>query len=1057
MFSVYLSGPPQTQHVFCVSPAARVAHAGLAGEEWLKTFLLQAFQYGDGGNVRISFTAGSMPVFTENTGNIVHQFFVFARDRDMLAVLPTGYGKTAAFTYALQFESDAGDGLTVIVVPTNTIKQQVLQQLREAGVHAVAFGDKLPKRRNAQQLAGLAAGAFRVVVVSPEHLVPGSQVLAALMAAGVDRIIVDEVHTVEDWEFRAAFSAMKHTLQNAFPDAQRCAFTATLRKGDEAALMKELGCRGEFLTFRASAARGNIQLIPVQQCETQRRAAVGLVDALPVDEKTLVMVDSIKMLYAYLDELGSRARPYHSDTRRLSRDQRHANAEWFATTPGAVLVATKAFGLGADISDVRNVIVTYVPEDLPDLVQMVGRAGRDGQPARAFLPTTKAGKATEQATAAARSASAAKTSETNAKTSADNAASSKAAAASSASSAASSASSASASKDEATRQASAAKGSATTATTKASEAAGSATAASQSKVAAESAATRAETAAKRAEDIASAVALEDASTTKKGIVQLSSATNSTSEKLAATPKAVKTVKDSSVQKTGDTMGGQLKISTINALRIFNQAFGLIFRRSEDHLHLIPTNEGEGENGDIGSLRPFSINLRSGLVSIGNGLKVGGSVTGNLTGNADTATKIKTARKIGGVAFDGSADINLPGVNATGNQNTTGNAATATKLQAARTINGVSFDGSANITLTPSNIGALALTGGTLSGGLTAAGEVISRSANGLRIAYGNYGFFIRNDGSNTYFMLTDSGNSLGTHNSLRPFIISNHTGNVTIATKLNASGGITGSLSGNASTATKLQTARTINGVKFDGSANIEAFPPGVPLPWPSDTPPAGYAIMQGQTFDKAAYPKLAIAYPSGVIPDMRGWTIKGKPASGRAVLSQEQDGIKSHTHSASASSTDLGTKTTSSFDYGTKSTNNTGAHTHSLSGSTGSAGVHTHGNGIRWPGGGGSALAFYDGGGFTYVQNSQYQVSPETSSYRSYYQRIQTQSAGAHTHSLSGTAASSGAHAHTVGIGAHTHSVAIGSHGHTITVNAAGNAENTVKNIAFNYIVRLA
>ena len=686
-------------------------------------------------------------------------------------------------------------------------------------------------------------------------------------------------------------------------------------------------------------------------------------------------------------------------------------------------------------------------------------AGKSAESAAssASTATTKAGKATEQATAAARSASAAKTSETNAKTSADNAASSKAAAASSASSAASSASSASASKDEATRQASAAKGSATTATTKASEAAGSATAASQSKVAAESAATRAETAAKRAEDIASAVGLEDASTTKKGIVQLSSATNSTSEKLAATPKAVKTVKDSSVQKTGDTMGGQLKISTINALRIFNQAFGLIFRRSEDYLHLIPTNEGEGENGDIGSLRPFSINLRSGLVSIGNGLKVGGSVTGNLTGNADTATKIKTARKIGGVAFDGSADINLPGVNATGNQNTTGNAATATKLQAARTINGVSFDGSANITLTPSNIGALALTGGTLSGGLTAAGEVISRSANGLRIAYGNYGFFIRNDGSNTYFMLTDSGNSLGTHNSLRPFIISNHTGNVTIATKLNASGGITGSLSGNASTATKLQTARTINGVKFDGSANIEAFPPGVPLPWPSDTPPAGYAIMQGQTFDKAAYPKLAIAYPSGVIPDMRGWTIKGKPASGRAVLSQEQDGIKSHTHSASASSTDLGTKTTSSFDYGTKSTNNIGSHTHSLSGSTGSAGAHTHGNGIRWPGGGGSALAFYDGGGFTYVKDSQYQVSPETSSSRSYYQRIQTQSAGAHTHSLSGTAANAGAHAHTVGIGAHTHSVAIGSHGHTITVNAAGNAENTVKNIAFNYIVRLA
>ncbi|EFK5374028.1 phage tail protein, partial [Escherichia coli] len=90
-----------------------------------------------------------------------------------------------------------------------------------------------------------------------------------------------------------------------------------------------------------------------------------------------------------------------------------------------------------------------------------------------------------------------------------------------------------------------------------------------------------------------------------------------------------------------------------------------------------------------------------------------------------------------------------------------------------------------------------------------------------------------------------------------------------------------------------------------------EFYPVGAPIPWPSDTVPSGYALMQGQTFDKSAYPKLAVAYPSGVIPDMRGWTIKGKPGSGRAVLSQEQDGIKSHTHSASASSTDLGTKTT--------------------------------------------------------------------------------------------------------------------------------------------------
>ncbi|EGM7905843.1 phage tail protein [Escherichia coli] len=205
-----------------------------------------------------------------------------------------------------------------------------------------------------------------------------------------------------------------------------------------------------------------------------------------------------------------------------------------------------------------------------------------------------------------------------------------------------------------------------------------------------------------------------------------------------------------------------------------------------------------------------------------------------------------------------------------------------------------------------------------------------------------------------------------------------------------------------------------------------ELYPVGAPIPWPSDTIPSGYALMQGQTFTKSAYPKLAAAYPSGVIPDMRGWTIKGKPASGREILSQEQDGIKSHTHSASASSTDLGTKTTSSFDYGTKTvstfnhgtktTNNTGAHTHTVGGRYGGDSV----------------------GGKQRVQVSgTNQVSS---------------SAGAHAHTVD-----IGQHNHTVGIGAHAHTVALGAHGHTITVNATGNAENTVKNIAYNYIVRLA
>lgn len=184
-------------------------------------------------------------------------------------------------------------------------------------------------------------------------------------------------------------------------------------------------------------------------------------------------------------------------------------------------------------------------------------------------------------------------------------------------------------------------------------------------------------------------------------------------------------------------------------------------------------------------------------------------------------------------------------------------------------------------------------------------------------------------------------------------------------------------------------------------------FPVGAPIPWPSDNIPAGYALMQGQTFDKSAYPLLALAYPSGVIPDMRGWTIKGKPASGRAALSQELDGNKRHSHTARAQDTDLGTKNTSSFDYGSKGSDAGGNH------------AHEFGSYINSYWGDSNHTSFLAGGGAWTKEG--------------------------------------GIHAHTTWIGPHGHTVYIGPHGHLVIVDPDGNEEVTVKNIAFNYIVRLA
>ncbi|EFE7998372.1 prophage tail fiber N-terminal domain-containing protein [Escherichia coli] len=413
----------------------------------------------------------------------------------------------------------------------------------------------------------------------------------------------------------------------------------------------------------------------------------------------------------------------------------------------------------------------------------------------------------------------------------------------------------------------------------------------------------------------------------------------------------------------------------NQIRMIGGEYGALWRNDGAKTYLLLTNQGDVYGG-WNTLRPFAIDNATGELVIGTKLSA------SLNGNALTATKLQTPRRVSGVEFDGSKDITLTAAHVAA----FARRATDTYADADGGVPWNAESGAYNVTRSGDSY--------ILVNFYTGVGSCRTLQ---MKAHYRNGGLFYRS--SRDGYGFEEDWAEVYTSKNLPP-----------------------------------------------------ESYPVGAPIPWPSDTVPSGYALMQGQTFDKSAYPKLAAAYPSGVIPDMRGWTIKGKPASGRAVLSQEQDGIKSHTHSASVSSTDLGTKTTSSFDYGTKSTNNTGAHTHSLSGSTNAAGNHSHRDGRRF-----NPSVFKDTYQYGYTSSGQNTWGVQGSVGMSTGWLANTSTDGNHSHSLSGTAASAGAHAHTVGIGAHTHSVAIGSHGHTITVNAAGNAENTVKNIAFNYIVRLA
>ncbi|EAB0912464.1 tail fiber protein [Escherichia coli] len=502
---------------------------------------------------------------------------------------------------------------------------------------------------------------------------------------------------------------------------------------------------------------------------------------------------------------------------------------------------------------------------------------------------------------------------------------------------------------------------------------------------------------------------QDATTARKGLVQLSSATNSDSETLAATPMAVKaaydlangkyTAQDATTARKGLVQLSSATNSTSEALAATPKAVKTAYDLAN----------GKYTAQDATTAQKGIVQLSSATNSTSETL-------------AATPKAVKAA-----------------------NDNANG------RVPSARKVNGKAL--SADITLTPKDIGTLNSTTMSFSGGagwFKLATVTMPQASSVVSITLiGGAGYNVgspQQAGISELVLRAGNGNPKGitgalwqrTSTGFTNFAWVNTSGDtydIYVAIGNYATGvNIQWDYTSNASVTIHTSPAYSANKPEglTDGTVyslytpSEQFYPPGAPIPWPSDTVPSGYALMQGQTFDKSAYPKLAVAYPSGVIPDMRGWTIKGKPASGRAVLSQEQDGIKSHTHSASASSTDLGTKTTSSFDYGTKTTSSFDYGTKT----TNSAGAHSHNIPVGHTGAGNGVSAGYNAALGTGT----------------------TSSAGGHAHNVY-----IGAHNHTIGIGAHAHSVIIGPHGHTITVNATGNAENTVKNIAFNYIVRLA
>lgn len=365
----------------------------------------------------------------------------------------------------------------------------------------------------------------------------------------------------------------------------------------------------------------------------------------------------------------------------------------------------------------------------------------------------------ENAKEAASSAQAAKSSETassgNAKeaaSSAQTAKSSEAASSDNAKSAALSATESKQARDQAVQAASnAAEEAATSAAGKVVEQLTSAVAndtrrAEEARAGAESASTLSKQYRDEAKEIADSITFSDASTSQKGLVKLNSATDSDSESEAATPKAVKLANDNADKRVPSTrkVNGKSLSEDVDILPtdIFDGAVVIgenknlndyqtpgLYVQTANAYTSAALNYPENNAGSLSVLKSAGVSqvyhvynssriwTRSkystsewttwareyNTLNKPTAADVGALASG---GNAVSATKLQTARTIGGVNFDGTANISLPGVNIQGSQSTTGNAATATKLQTARTINGVAFDGTQNITVGVSSAGEL---------------------------------------------------------------------------------------------------------------------------------------------------------------------------------------------------------------------------------------------------------------------------------------------------------------------------------------------------------------
>ena len=298
--------------------------------------------------------------------------------RDSLLVLPTGGGKSLCF----QAPAMCRDGLALVVSPLISLMKDQVDALRACGVPAATINSTLSTAERRQVADQIRSGQLKLLYAAPERLLM-PQTLDFLREQQLSLIAIDEAHCISAWghDFRPEYRGLA-ALKEAFPGVAVHAYTATATEPVQQDIVDQLGLAdpqvliGSFdranLVYRVR--RANNRFAQVAELVAQRRGESGIVYCISRKE--------VDKTAAALAELGYRAVPYHAG---MTDEDRHKNQDAFLQEQADVVVATVAFGMGIDKSNVRYVIHAGMPKSLEHYAQESGRAGRDGLEAECTL------------------------------------------------------------------------------------------------------------------------------------------------------------------------------------------------------------------------------------------------------------------------------------------------------------------------------------------------------------------------------------------------------------------------------------------------------------------------------------------------------------------------------------------------------------------------------------------------------------------------------------------------------------------------------------------------